>query len=89
LDRLRLELLRSVGNFVWDKSEDPERRLERKFYFCSLIKRLGSVTKVMEAAAAAVRLSVQAVAAAYTACRRKSILGLQYGQAARSHVHFN
>jgi hypothetical protein len=51
MNRLCLKLLRSVGNFVWDKREDPERRLERKLYFRSLIKRSGSVT--MEEAAAA------------------------------------
>jgi hypothetical protein len=81
MNRLCLKLLRSVGYFVWDKTEDPEKRLERKIYFCSSIKRLSSVTKVMEAAAAAVaaaaaavRLSVQAVAAAYIACWHKSII---------------
>ena len=53
------------------------------------VKRLGSVPKVKEAVAAAVRLSVQAVAAAYIVCWHKSIFGSQYGQAGRSHVHFN
>jgi hypothetical protein len=87
MNRLCLKLLRSVGNFMWNKREGPEGRLEGKLYFCSSIKYLSSVTKVTEAAA--VRLSVQAVAAAYIACWHKSIFGLQYGQAARSHVHFN